>query len=276
MTVTDDIDQKTQRLNEIIASFDSAIVAYSGGVDSALVSHIVHDTLGPAKSLIITAVSPSLAEYELESARSLAEKHGWNYRTISTNEMDDERYMRNDGTRCFFCKTELYEQLKRIAADFEFNVIANGANRDDLGDYRPGMKAATKYAIRSPLLEADLGKDDVRALALEAGLPNWDKPAQPCLSSRIPYGTHVTVEALSMISRAEKHLRDLGFTECRVRHYGETARVEIPLDMMAVYSNDHVRERAIAGILAAGYQQVELDPNGLRSGNLNDALKSIR
>ena len=276
MTVTENIDHKAQRLREIIASFDSAIVAYSGGVDSALVGHFVHDTLGPTDSLIITAVSPSLAEYELESARSLAEQRGWNHRTISTNEMDDQRYMRNDGARCFFCKTELYEQLKRLASTSGFNVIANGANRDDLGDYRPGMKAATRYAIRSPLLEADLGKDDVRALALEAGLPNWDKPAQPCLSSRIPYGTHVTVEALSMISKAEKHLRDLGFTDCRVRHYGETARVEIPLDMVAVYSQDHVRDQAIAGILAAGYQQVELDPNGLRSGNLNDALKSSR
>lgn len=272
----DNIDQKSQRLREIIASFDSAIVAYSGGVDSALVSHFVHDTLGPAKSLIITAVSPSLAEYELESARVLAEQRGWNYRTIATNEIDDQRYMRNDGARCFFCKTELYERLKNLAAKCGFSVIANGANRDDLGDYRPGMKAATKYAIRSPLLEADLGKDDVRKLALEVGLPNWDKPAQPCLSSRIPYGTHVTVEALSMISKAEKHLRDLGFADCRVRHYGETARVEIPLDMMTVYSKDQMRDRAIEGILAAGYQRVELDPKGLRSGNLNDALKSVR
>lgn len=272
----DNIDQKSHRLRQIIASFDSAIVAYSGGVDSAVVSHFVHETLGPKKSLIITAISPSLAEYELEGAQLLAEQRGWNYRTISTNEMKDQRYLRNDGARCFFCKTELYEQLRRLAISSGFKVIANGANRDDLGDYRPGMKAATNHSVRSPLLEADLGKDDVRALALEAGLPNWDKPAQPCLSSRIPYGTHVTVEALAMISKAEKHLRDLGFTDCRVRHYGETARVEIPLDMMAEYSQDHVRERATEGILAAGYQQVELDPNGLRSGNLNDALKSKR
>ena len=187
--------------------------------------------------------------------------------------MDDERYLRNDGARCFFCKTELYEQLKRLASDTGLKVIANGANRDDLGDYRPGMKAAANYSIRSPLLEAELGKDDVRALALRAGLPNWDKPAQPCLSSRIPYGTQVSIQALSMISAAEKHLRNLGFTECRVRHYGDTARVEIPLDSIPAYSEPDTRQRAESGILSAGYRRVELDPKGLRSGNLNAALK---
>ena len=270
------IDAKSERLRRIISSFDSAIVAYSGGVDSAVVSHFVHEVLGPSQSLIVTGVSASLADYELESAMSLAEKRGWNHRTVSTTEMDDERYLRNDGSRCFFCKTELYERLQHLAHDTGFKVIANGANHDDLGDYRPGMKAAANYSIRSPLLEADLGKDDVRSLALKAGLPNWDKPAQPCLSSRIPYGTHVTTHALSMISKAEKHLRDLGFNDCRVRHYGDTARIELPLDMMPIYSQPRIREQAVAGIVAAGYRQVELDPKGLRSGNLNDALKSTR
>lgn len=273
MTATT-LAEQCKRLGETFASFESAIVAYSGGVDSALVSHFAHEVLGPKNSIIVTAVSDSLAEYELENAQTLAESRGWNFQTISTDEMQDERYLRNDGARCFFCKTELYDRLSRLAVTGGFKVIANGANRDDLGDYRPGMKAATNFSVRSPLLEVGLGKEGVRALAFEAGLPNWDKPAQPCLSSRIPYGTHVTRDALKMISRAEKHLRELGFTDCRVRHFGDTARVEIPHEMMPVYSRAPMEDQAVSGILAVGYRQVELDPKGLRSGNLNEALKS--
>lgn len=265
--------QKSLRLRGTIANFESAIVAYSGGVDSALVAELTHQILGADASLIVTAVSDSLADYELESAQKLAKTRGWNFRTITTSEMQDQRYLRNDGTRCFFCKSELYTHLERIATSEGFQVIANGANRDDLGDYRPGMKAAKNFEVRSPLLETDIGKDEVRALALEADLPNWDKPAQPCLSSRIPYGTHVTPEVLKMISKAEKHLRELGFKECRVRHYGETARVEIPLEMFPIYNSLSTKTKAETGILEAGYQRVELDPKGLRSGNLNETLQ---
>ncbi len=267
------LDKKATLLRGTIASFESAIVAYSGGVDSALVAELTHEILGPDNSLIVTAVSDSLAEYELENAQSLAQSRGWNFRTIATSEMQDERYLRNDGARCFFCKSELYAHLTQLVTEKGFRTIANGANRDDMGDYRPGMKAAKNFSIRSPLLETDIGKDEVRALALEAGLPNWNKPAQPCLSSRIPYGIHVTPDALKMISSAEKHLRDMGFTECRVRHYGETARVEIPLDMFPHYNSLAIKTKAEIGILKAGYQRVELDPKGLRSGNLNEALK---
>ena len=274
------IDQELQRklgnLRDTLESFGAAIVAYSGGVDSAVVSHFTHQTLGKSKSLIVTAVSDSLAEYELEDARQLARERGWNFRTVATYEMRDERYLRNDGTRCFFCKTQLYEHLRQLASTEGFKVILNGANRDDLGDYRPGMKAAKDFSVRSPLVEADLHKEEVRSLALEARLPNWDKPAQPCLSSRIPYGTRVTTEALKMISKAEKHLRELGFTKCRVRHYGETARIEIPLDMFPIYVKASMRNRVVSGILAVGYERVELDPKGLRSGNLNETLKSTK
>ncbi len=267
------IDRKEASLRETVASFESAIVAYSGGVDSAVVSQFAHDTLGPDRSLIVTAVSPSLAEYELDDAQRLANRRGWNFRTIATNEMQDERYLRNDGARCFFCKTELYDHLTGLAIGEGYKVIANGANRDDLGDYRPGMKAAKDFSVRSPLLELGFGKEDVRALALHVDLPNWDKPAQPCLSSRIPYGTQVSVQALAMISAAEKHLRNLGFAECRVRHYGDTARVEIPIDSFPAYTEPVTRKRAESGILSAGYRHVELDPKGLRSGNLNATLK---
>ena len=267
---------KLRIIRETIESFESAIVAYSGGVDSALVSHLSHQLLGASNALIVTAVSESLAEYELEDARSLAAERGWNFRTIFTDEMQDERYLRNDGKRCFFCKTELYNRLEQLATTEGYNVIVNGANRDDLGDYRPGMKAAKNFSVRSPLLEADIGKEEVRTLAQHAGLPNWDKPAQPCLSSRIPYGSHVTIDALRMISKAEKHLRNLGFIECRVRHYGETARIELPLDMLPLYKESTMRSKAESGIIAAGYRRIEIDPKGLRSGNLNEALKSNR
>ena len=267
---------KLRIIRETIESFGSAIVAYSGGVDSALVSHLTHELLGASNTLIVTAVSESLAEYELEDARCLAAERGWNFRTIATAEMQDERYLRNDGTRCFFCKTELYNRLEQLATTEGYNVIVNGSNRDDLGDYRPGMKAAKNFSVRSPLLEADIGKEEVRTLAQHAGLPNWDKPAQPCLSSRIPYGSHVTIDALRMISKAEKHLRNLGFIECRVRHYGETARIELPLDMLPLYQESTMRSKAESGIIAAGYRRIEIDPKGLRSGNLNEALKSNR
>ena len=268
--------EKPRLLRETIESFGSVIVAYSGGVDSALVSQISHDVLGPGNALIVTAVSDSLAEYELEDAQRLALDRGWNFRTIATSEMEDERYLRNDGARCFFCKSELYERLGQLTKSAGYNVIANGANRDDLGDYRPGMKAAKDFSVRSPLVEVGIGKQEVRALALQAGLPNWDKPAQPCLSSRIPYGTHVTIDTLRMISKAEKHLRSLGFLECRVRHYGETARIELPLDMLPIYNETSMRSQADSGIIAAGYRRVEIDPKGLRSGNLNEALKSSK
>ena len=267
------LTEKSRRIRTSIASYGSVIVAYSGGVDSALVAQLAHEILGPADALVVTAVSDSLAEYELQDAQSLADENGWNFREVQTNEMQDERYLRNDGSRCFFCKSELYTHLAAIADNEGFNVVANGANLDDTGDYRPGMKAAKNFQVRSPLLENDIGKEEVRALALELGLPNWDKPAQPCLSSRIPYGTHVSTDALKMIATAEKHLRQLGFRECRVRHYGDTARIEIPLQMFNRYNQSATKIEAESGIIAAGYSNVELDPKGLRSGNLNEALK---
>ncbi len=270
----DDLTGKHERLLEIVRSYGSVIVAYSGGVDSTLVAEIAHIEIGPARALIVTADSPSLAQYELEAASTLAQDRGWNLRTIATAELQDERYARNDGARCYYCKNELYEHLSRIASQEGITTIVNGANRDDLSDYRPGMEAAKQYSVRSPLVDAEFGKDDIRRLARALGLPNWEKPAQPCLSSRIPYGTTVTVGALQMISDAERHLRSLGFEECRVRHHGDTAKVEIPLKMMARYREPSIEQQAIHGIIAAGYQRVELDPEGLRSGNLNSALKA--
>lgn len=263
---------KTQNLQNIIASLESVIVAYSGGVDSSLIAHIAHKTLGKNNTLIVTANSPSMAPYELQDAKAIAETKQWNYKIIQTQEMQDPRYAANTPARCFFCKTELYTQLKQLAQQTGFKTIANGANADDLGDYRPGMKAATNFSVRSPFVEANINKQDIRTLAHKAGLPNWNKPAQPCLSSRIPYGTHVTTETLRMISNAEKHLRKLGFPQCRVRHHDKTAKIEIPKHQIPKYMSPHIQPIAEAGIIAAGYQYVELDPKGFRSGSLNETL----
>ncbi len=269
-----EVGVKYTKLQQVLASLDSVIVAYSGGVDSSLVSSVAHDVLGPERALIITANSPSMAPYELDSAIDLARSRCWNHEVIQTEEMRDQRYTANDGRRCFFCKTELYGHLKEIAQDLNYTAITNGANVDDLGDFRPGMKAATEFDVISPLVDAGISKNDVRLIAESVGLPNWDKPAQPCLSSRIPYGTHVTVDALRMIAGAEKHLREMGFKQCRVRHFGVTAKVELPIERIDEYLSPRVKAIVEAGIIAAGYQAVELDPKGFRSGNLNEALKS--
>ncbi len=272
--LADKINLKYAKLQQVLASLESVIVAYSGGVDSSLVSAVAHHVLGTKRALIVTANSPSMAPYELDSAVALAAERGWNHRVVQTDEMKDERYTSNNGTRCFFCKTELYGQLRGMAREGGFAAIVNGANMDDLGDFRPGMKAATDFQVISPLVDADIAKSDVRLIAESIGLPNWDKPAQPCLSSRIPYGTHVTVAALRMIASAEKHLREMGFAQCRVRHYGNKARVELPIDRIDEYLKPDVKAAAEAGLVAAGYETVELDPRGFRSGSLNAALRA--
>ena len=261
-------------LRNTVADLQSTIVAYSGGVDSALVAAVANDVLGPERCLVAIAVSPSLADYELQSALSLANEQGWRLEQVRTTEFEDPRYIANAGDRCFFCKTELYTILTQLARARGYNTVANGANLDDRGDYRPGMTAAVDFGVRSPLLECGIGKPMVRALAQRYGLPNWDKPAQPCLSSRVPYGTSVTPDIVSMIGRAEGHLRSMGFTECRVRHYGDTARVEVPLAQ--VDSLRGVWFKVAPGILDAGYTSAEIEERGLKSGRLNESISGSK
>lgn len=263
--------EKRVRLKRALEGWGPVVVAYSGGVDSALVMSVAHSLPG-SRALAVTASSPSVAPEELEGAVELAAQRGWRHRVISTREMADERYVANDGRRCFFCKSELYTHLVRLAKDEGFSCVANGTNADDLGDYRPGLKAAEDFAVISPLVDAGITKQDVRELAREDGLPVWDKPAQPCLASRIPYGTAVSVAALRQIAVAERALRGLGFKVVRVRHYGETARVELPLEDLPRFNSPRVFAEAERQVLAAGYSSLELDEKGFRSGNLNEAL----
>ena len=261
--------EKDSMLRLLIRGYESLIVAYSGGVDSTFLASVAYEVLG-ARSLAVTSRSPSVAPEELDAAVELAAARGWRHMVVDTDEMSDPRYVVNDGRRCFFCKTELYSHLDRVAVAEGITKVANGANVDDLGDYRPGMEAALNFEVVSPLVEAGMAKQDIRDLSKEMGLPTWDKPAQPCLSSRIPYGTSVSIEALTRIGRSEKGLRELGFPVVRVRHYGDTARVEIPLEDFERFES--VRSTAEQLVLTSGYAVMELDPKGFRSGGLNAAL----
>ncbi|MFL2759872.1 MAG: ATP-dependent sacrificial sulfur transferase LarE [Dehalococcoidia bacterium] len=268
------VEEKRQQLVNIINDMGSVIVAYSGGVDSAFLAAVAHEVLGD-KALSVTANSPSLAPSELEDAIALATDQEIHYEIIETKETEREDYQANNPDRCFFCKDELYSHLIKFADQRGYTVITNGTNVDDLGDYRPGLEAAKQYGVRSPLVEADLTKQDIRDLSKEMGLPTWDKPAQACLSSRIPYGTMVTVEALTRIAKAEHFLRSKGFKQLRVRHHETVARIEIePKDFQALL-DESVRNEITEYFKSIGYSYVTMDMNGFRSGSLNEILTTL-
>lgn len=267
--------EKMTWLRGHLQHMDSLIVAYSGGVDSAFLAAAANEVLG-RRSLAVTADSPSLAPAELRDAVALAEQLGLNHRVVKTHEVEREDYQANSPNRCFFCKDELYTHLTGFASAEGYSVIANGTNVDDLGDFRPGQDAAKEYAVVSPLVDAGLTKAEIRELSHDMGLPTWDKPAQACLSSRIPYGSRVTVEALTRIGKAEEHLRSLGFRQLRVRHHDTVARIEVGPEDFATLLAEDVRQNVARYFRSIGYAYVTMDLDGFRSGSMNEVLTPPR
>jgi uncharacterized protein len=266
-----DLAAKYARLRTLVRDLGSVLVAYSGGVDSALLLKVARDELGD-RALGALAVSPAYDDDETAAALAVAARLGIPVVTVATHEMDDPAYVANGPDRCFHCKQELFAQLAPIAAEHGLAHIAYGVNRDDLGDFRPGQKAARQHGVAGPLLDAGLGKAEIRALARHLGVPVWDKPALACYSSRIPYGTAVTVEALRRIGRAERVVRDLGFRRVRVRHHDTIARIEVDPDDLPRIVAPEVRAVIDRELRALGYLYITLDLRGYRTGSLNDAL----
>ena len=261
-----------EALIETLRGYGRVAVAYSGGIDSTVVAQAAYEALGSA-AIAVTAVSESLAAGELEEAQKLAQKIGIRHRVIRTEEFADPNYRRNDSDRCYFCKTELYGRLSGMLNELGVQVIASGANTDDMGDYRPGLRAASEHGVRHPLQECGLSKADVRALARGWELPTWDKPATPCLSSRVAYGEDPTPERVRMIDQAEQWLRQRGLRVLRVRyHKGDLARIEVPLDDLPRFIELQLRGELIAAFRALGFKFVTLDLEGFRSGSMNSVI----
>lgn len=262
------LSEKRSELVRLLQEMERVVVAYSGGVDSSFLADMAHEALGD-DAIAITAVSPSLARRELDEAKALATARRWNHSLVGTHEVSREAYARNDGDRCYWCKTELFEVLGPIARERRAEVLV-GTNTDDLGDYRPGLRAADENGVRAPMVEVGLSKEEVRALSRASGLPTAEKPASPCLASRFAYGVRVTPAGLRRVDRAEEFVRSLGFEVLRVRDHGDAARLEVEKERVP----DAVALGATitAGLKALGYGTVSIDPEGFRSGSLNAAL----
>lgn len=267
------LEQKLEQLKTIFAKMEQALIAYSGGVDSTLVAKIAYDVLGD-RVLAITAKSPSLLPEELEDACIQAATIGIPHEVVETHEMDNPNYTSNPINRCYFCKSELHNTLKPLAIERGFPYVVDGVNADDLGDYRPGIQAAKERKARSPLAEVGITKAEVRQLSEQLGLPWWNKPAQPCLSSRFPYGEEITVGKLQRVGRAEIYLRKLGFSNLRVRSEGDTARIELPSEQIKKFVLTTDLPTLVSTFQNFGFVYITLDLEGFRSGKLNQVLQN--
>ena len=269
------LEAKTQFLQRTLGGLENAVVAYSGGVDSTFLAKMAFDALG-SRALAVTAVSPSLAQAERDDATRFADQIGIRHEFIETRELENSAYRANDSSRCFHCKAELFDRLREFVAERDVQHMLYGPVVDDLGDFRPGMAASRERGARAPLVEAGLRKAEVRELSRRLGLPSWDKPAVACLSSRVAYGSEVTVEKLGQIEAGEALLRAEGFRELRVRHHGTIARIEVPESELGRFTQDSERrQRILDGLKSLGFTYVTLDLQGFRSGAMNEALPVI-
>ncbi len=267
------MEEKYFQVEQLLLEFRRVVVAYSGGVDSTFILKAAVNTLGRSNVLAVTGRSPSVASAELEDAKRYARMIGADHEIIDTEEFDNPDYVANPTNRCYYCKTTLYEHLSRIAGVKGFRVVVNGTNADDLTDFRPGLRAAEEYRVRSPAAEAGMGKKEIREWHMRWGLPIHDKPAAPCLSSRVQYGETITSEKLRRIEAAESFLRELGFRECRVRLHDSIARLEIPPADFARLLQDGLAARIDARFRELGFRYATLDLRGFRSGSMNDVVK---
>jgi pyridinium-3,5-biscarboxylic acid mononucleotide sulfurtransferase len=268
------VELKLAQLRNLFVEMDRALIAYSGGIDSTLVAKIAYDVLGD-RALAVTAKSPSLLPEELEDATIQAATIGISHQVVETHELDNPNYAANPIDRCYFCKSELHDTLKPIALKFGYPFVIDGVNADDLQDYRPGIQAAKERGARSPLAELGITKLEVREIAKSIGLPWWNKPAQPCLSSRFPYGEEITIPKLNRVGRAEIYLRRLGYDNVRVRSTGDTAKIELPAELIQQFVAENNLAELVTAFQSFGFMYVTLDLEGYRSGKLNQVLSSL-
>jgi len=264
-------EEKLKHLKESLAEMESVLIACSGGVDSTFLASVASEVLGQ-RAMVVFARSPVYPPRELEDAEALVRQLGLRFATIESNGLKDPQFVANSPDRCYYCKRELFEKLRSLAAGEGLDWVADGSNYDDRDDYRPGRKALAELGIRSPLWEVKLTKDEIRRLSREKGLPTWDKPASPCLASRIPYGVPVTRDTLGRIAEGEQYLRNLGVHDCRLRHHGNIARIEVDEKGICLLMDDRIRQDLVDQMKALGYTYVTLDLGGYRSGSLNEEL----
>jgi uncharacterized protein len=272
LKVESSLEDKLANLRGLLNDMETCVIAYSGGVDSTLLSSLASEILGD-RAVIVFAKSPVVPEEELLAARRLAGKFGFNYLEIEHNQLESPDFVCNSKDRCYHCKLDLHKKLSSIASGRGIKWVCEGSNYDDLSDYRPGLKAVAETGVRSPLSESFITKAEIRSLSKRRGLDNWDKPASPCLSSRVPYGTPITKDIIDRIEKGEEYLKSLGMKQVRLRHHGELARIEVEESDIGIFLNTENRKNTIAVLKGLGYKYVTIDLQGFRSGSLNEVLK---